>query len=103
MYSRKNVYVCIVLVLCCAVEANQVLLVSMDGFRWDYLKKTSLPNFERLADYGTKTEYINNTFVTKTFPSHYSIVTGMYQVFFYVIPYIQATAGPVETSNRYGL
>ena len=77
MHTKIDVLVLIFVLFWCAVGANQVLLVSMDGFRWDYLKRTSLPNFERLADYGTKTEYINNTFVTKTFPCHYSIVTGM--------------------------
>lgn len=68
------------LVLLCLVfvftEAGQVLLVSMDGFRWDYLKKATTPNFDSLASRGTKAEYINNTFITKTFPCHYSVATG---------------------------
>ena len=54
----------------------QVLLVSMDGFRWDYVNHVSTPNFDALAREGVKTPYINNTFITKTFPCHYSIATG---------------------------
>ncbi|CAC5386744.1 ENPP5 [Mytilus coruscus] len=58
---------------------NQVLLVSMDGFRWDYLNRVPTPNFDRLARHGTKIEYIDNTFVTETFPCHYSIATGLFE------------------------
>ncbi|OWF48847.1 bis(5'-adenosyl)-triphosphatase enpp4-like [Mizuhopecten yessoensis] len=59
--------------------ANQVLLVSMDGFRYDYPKKAATPNFDRMARKGVRAKYVTNTFVTKTFPSHYSTVTGLYQ------------------------
>ncbi|XP_063446163.1 bis(5'-adenosyl)-triphosphatase enpp4-like [Mytilus trossulus] len=65
--------------MCVSVYSSQVLLVSMDGFRWDYLTKVSTPNFDRLARDGTKASYINNTFITKTFPCHYTIVTGLYE------------------------
>jgi predicted AlkP superfamily pyrophosphatase or phosphodiesterase len=56
---------------------HRVLLISMDGFRWDYLDKMApLPNFERMEREGTRAQYINNTFMTSTFPTHYSIATG---------------------------
>ncbi|KAL4227311.1 Bis(5'-adenosyl)-triphosphatase enpp4 [Mactra antiquata] len=58
---------------------SKVLLISMDGFRWDYIQKASTPNFDEFAAMGTKADYINNTFVTKTFPCHYSIATGLYE------------------------
>lgn len=73
------VFIIVLLVLCGVVGANQVLLVSMDGFRWDYLKKVPTPNFDSLARNGTKAEFINNTFITKTFPCHYTIATGLYE------------------------
>lgn len=57
--------------------ASQVLLVSMDGFRWDYINKTQTPNFDRMARLGTHALYMNNTFITKTFPNHYTLVTGL--------------------------
>ena len=56
---------------------GRVLLVSMDGFRWDYLDTIGpLPNFERMARAGSRAPYVNNTFVTQTFPTHYTIATG---------------------------
>nr|KAG5701616.1 hypothetical protein BaRGS_019305 [Batillaria attramentaria] len=51
----------------------------MDGFRWDYVNKVSgLGNFTRLRTSGVTVDYVNNTFVTKTFPCHYSIATATY-------------------------
>ncbi|XP_055957013.1 ectonucleotide pyrophosphatase/phosphodiesterase family member 5 [Patella vulgata] len=58
---------------------DKVLLVSMDGFRWDYLDKIDTPHFDYLADHGVKVRYVNNTFITETFPCHYSIATGLYE------------------------
>ncbi|XP_041368652.1 ectonucleotide pyrophosphatase/phosphodiesterase family member 5-like isoform X2 [Gigantopelta aegis] len=59
--------------------ADKLLLVSMDGFRWDFLYKTYTPNFDKFIKNGIKVEYVNNSFVTKTFPAHYTIVTGVYE------------------------
>ncbi len=49
----------------------------MDGFRWNYMDNTATPNFDDFARHGVKLPYMNNSFVTKTFPNHYTIVTGM--------------------------
>ncbi|XP_048760552.2 ectonucleotide pyrophosphatase/phosphodiesterase family member 5-like isoform X2 [Ostrea edulis] len=76
------VFLCMVVTLVStgsAKYARQVLLVSMDGFRWDYVNQTSTPNFDRMARQGTHALYINSTFITKTFPDHYTIVTGLYE------------------------
>ena len=54
----------------------KVLLVSMDGFRWDYINKIATPNFDKMAQEGVRVPYITSTFTTKTFPCHYSIATG---------------------------
>lgn len=62
-----------------ASRRNKVLLVSMDGFRWDYVSSVPTPNLDRLAGIGTRADYINNTFCTKTFPSHFSVATGLYE------------------------
>jgi len=52
----------------------------MDGFRHDYLEKSdNLHHFHELKNEGVSMEYLNNTFVTLTFPSHYSIATGNYE------------------------
>ena len=50
----------------------------MDGFRWDYIKQVDTPNFDAFAEKGVRAEFINGSFVTKTFPSHFTIATGMW-------------------------
>jgi predicted AlkP superfamily pyrophosphatase or phosphodiesterase len=57
---------------------NYVLLVSLDGFRWDYSKLYNTPNLNRLAREGVKAERLISSFPTVTFPNHYSIATGLY-------------------------
>lgn len=57
---------------------QKVLLVSFDGFRADYLSKTETPNCDRLADNGILSDGLIPVFPTKTFPNHYSLVTGLY-------------------------
>jgi predicted AlkP superfamily pyrophosphatase or phosphodiesterase len=54
-----------------------VLLVSLDGFRYDYLEKVETPNLQRLIREGVKAKWLIPQFPTKTFPNHYSIVTGL--------------------------
>ncbi|CAL1545363.1 unnamed protein product [Lymnaea stagnalis] len=56
----------------------KVLLVSMDGFRNDYLTKTKTPSFDKLIASGVTMAYMNNSFVTNTFPCHYTMATGLY-------------------------
>ncbi|KAJ0062459.1 hypothetical protein NL108_013442 [Boleophthalmus pectinirostris] len=55
-----------------------LLLVSFDGFRADYLKRFPMPNLKNLYSQGVLVEQMTNVFVTKTFPNHYSLVTGLY-------------------------
>lgn len=57
---------------------NYVLLISFDGFREDYLAWYDTPNFDILAENGSKVDGLKPVFITKTFPNHYSIATGMY-------------------------
>jgi alkaline phosphatase D len=57
---------------------NYVLLVSLDGFRWDYSKMYNTPNLNKLAKDGVKADRMYSSFPTVTFPNHYSIATGLY-------------------------
>lgn len=59
------------------LEAPTVLLVSLDGFRPDYLAPDVTPNLLRLAAHGVRAEAMIPSFPTKTFPNHYTIVTGL--------------------------
>ncbi|GFS38436.1 hypothetical protein NPIL_423301, partial [Nephila pilipes] len=58
--------------------APPLLLISLDGFRPDYLKRGLNPTLERLSRCGVRTPYMMPVFPTKTFPNHYSQVTGLY-------------------------
>jgi predicted AlkP superfamily pyrophosphatase or phosphodiesterase len=55
-----------------------VILISFDGWRWDYMARTHVPNLQELALRGVRAEALIPVFPTKTFPNHYTIVTGLY-------------------------
>ncbi len=59
-------------------QTPYVIMLSMDGFRWDYADMYNTPNFDKVAEKGVKAESMQACFPTKTFPNHYSIVTGLY-------------------------
>lgn len=60
------------------MEKPYLILISIDGFRWDYSSLFSTPAIDGLAARGVKAEALLPVFPTLTFPNHYSIVTGMY-------------------------
>lgn len=55
-----------------------VILISIDGFRYDYLDKYQPPNLRSLARAGVQAKWMIPSFPSKTFPNHYTIVTGLY-------------------------
>ena len=55
-----------------------VILISLDGFRYDYLDKYSPPALNALAKNGVRAKWMIPSFPTKTFPNHYTIATGLY-------------------------
>ena len=61
-----------------SARSATLVLVSLDGFRWDYLDRGLTPNLTRLAAEGVRAEAMVPVFPTKTFPNHYTIVTGRY-------------------------
>ncbi|XP_030054629.1 ectonucleotide pyrophosphatase/phosphodiesterase family member 5 [Microcaecilia unicolor] len=63
---------------CLLQGSPKVLLVSFDGFRWDYIYKFPTPNFHSIIEDGIHVKQVTNVFITKTYPNHYSMVTGLY-------------------------
>jgi len=58
---------------------DTVVLISIDGFRADYLDWYDAPTLEALASEGVHAnEGMLPVFPSLTFPNHYSIVTGLY-------------------------
>ncbi|MGQ9818405.1 MAG: alkaline phosphatase family protein [Candidatus Kapaibacteriales bacterium] len=55
-----------------------VLLISIDGFRWDYLQRGKTPNLKNFADQGVQALSLRPAFPSSTFPNHYTIITGLY-------------------------
>jgi hypothetical protein len=55
-----------------------VILISLDGFRWDYTDRYAPPAISRLAREGVRAKWMIPSFPTKTFPNHYTIATGLY-------------------------
>lgn len=55
-----------------------VIVVSIDGFRPDYLDRYETPNLHWMMDHGARAKYMIPSFPTKTFPNHYTIATGLY-------------------------
>jgi len=55
-----------------------LLLISIDGYRADYLERGLNPTLQRLADTGVRAQWMQPSFPSLTFPNHYTIVTGRY-------------------------
>lgn len=55
-----------------------VILISLDGFRYDYLEKYQPTVLNKLARDGVRAKWMTPSFPSKTFPNHYTIVTGLY-------------------------
>ena len=64
----------------CAQQDNvpYVILISFDGFRHDYVEQVNAPNFKAIMKQGAHADGLIPCFPSKTFPNHYSIVTGLY-------------------------
>lgn len=54
-----------------------VILISLDGFRHDYVERFQPENLSRFIAEGTSAKGLIPSFPTKTFPNHYTIATGM--------------------------
>ncbi len=61
-----------------ADQEAYVVMLSMDGFRWDYASRVPTPNLDYLAAHGVMTEYVIPAFPSNTFPNHYTMATGLY-------------------------
>lgn len=55
-----------------------VVLISLDGFRYDYVEKFKPPMLTKLAKKGVRAKWLIPSFPTKTFPNHYTVATGLY-------------------------
>ncbi|MGB7213413.1 MAG: nucleotide pyrophosphatase/phosphodiesterase family protein [Gemmatimonadales bacterium] len=61
-----------------SAQAHKVVLVSLDGFRADYLERPEAVHLRQLAKEGVRAAWMQPSFPSLTFPNHYAIVTGLY-------------------------
>ncbi|XP_056142822.1 ectonucleotide pyrophosphatase/phosphodiesterase family member 7 [Lampris incognitus] len=78
-----QLYVVVTAALCVASKPlskaklhNKLLVISFDGFRWDYDQDVDTPNFDQLVLDGVKAKYITPPTITMTSPSHFTTITG---------------------------
>lgn len=55
-----------------------LIVVSFDGFRWDYSDMYESPNLDEMGAQGIKADRLIPSFPSKTFPNHYTLATGLY-------------------------
>nr|AFX73008.1 nucleotide pyrophosphatase/phosphodiesterase 5 Spirometra erinaceieuropaei [Spirometra erinaceieuropaei] len=77
-----QILTCLLLLLqfCCG---NKVILISLDGFRHDYIEKAIAANrnvsaFLKLTEQGFRAKKVQSVMLSLTFPSHFSLATGRY-------------------------
>jgi len=84
-------------------KADPVLLISIDGFRADYIRRPQARNLRALADRGVRAEWMTSVFPSKTYPSHYTMVTGLWPEHHGVVAntmWDSAIGYRLETGNR---
>jgi predicted AlkP superfamily pyrophosphatase or phosphodiesterase len=54
-----------------------LIMISMDGFRADYLNRGLTPTLSRLAAEGAHATAMRPSFPALTYPNHYTLVTGL--------------------------
>jgi predicted AlkP superfamily pyrophosphatase or phosphodiesterase len=60
-----------------AAPERRLILISFDGFRHDYIERPAARRLRELAARGVRAERLLPSFPSKTFPNHYTIVTGL--------------------------
>ena len=79
-----SLLLCLVAISGCASHpardrgGDTLILVSIDGFRSDYLQRGHTPTLAALAHDGVRAEWLQPAFPTLTFPAHYTLVTGLH-------------------------
>jgi len=61
-----------------ALFAPTTILISLDGFRADFLKRGITPRLNTFIEEGVSPVYMLPSFPSVTFPNHYTLVTGLY-------------------------
>ena len=58
-------------------DTPPLILISVDGLRYDFVDRVPTPAIDALIRHGVRAPLVP-AFPSKTFPNHYTIVTGLY-------------------------
>ncbi len=72
------IFFCTLLVAQNQPKGQYVVMLSLDGFRADYPEKYQAKNLLSIAKKGVRVKRMIPSNPTKTFPNHYTLVTGLY-------------------------
>jgi predicted AlkP superfamily pyrophosphatase or phosphodiesterase len=61
------------------INNKRLLLITLDGFRKDFIYKYKMKNLNLLSNEGIRAKYLKPTFGTHSIPNLWSILTGLYQ------------------------
>jgi len=75
---KKNFIFIALFTLLLAKEHPYTILISFDGFRWDYLHRGLTPNIDTLQQNGISAISLKPSYPSITFPNHISIISGKY-------------------------
>ncbi|RZJ39284.1 MAG: alkaline phosphatase family protein [Chryseobacterium sp.] len=60
------------------MDRPYVIMISADGFRYDYAEKYNAENLLKLSDEGVRAKAMIPSYPSITFPNHWSLITGLY-------------------------
>ena len=63
-----------------AAKEKTVVMISIDGLRWDYIEKHGAPNLKAMGEQGVRAQKMQPVYPSKTFPNHISVITGLLPV-----------------------
>lgn len=61
-----------------ALFAPTTIIISLDGFRADFLQRDITPRLNALIEDGVSPKFMRPSFPSVTFPNHYTLATGLY-------------------------
>ena len=82
MLKNKKINILLIIfisiIFCSNSNDEYVILVSFDGFRYDYADRVETYYFDYVEKWGVKAQSLKPVFPSFTFPNHYAIATGCY-------------------------
>ena len=84
-----------------SAQPPRVVLISLDGFRADYLDRPAAVRLRALAARGVRAARLVPSFPSKTFPNHYTLVTGLTPAHHGIVANVMrdSTLGPFRMSD----